>query len=224
MIAAGNVLRVITKHYKLAAFLIVAALAVYFYLMNQKNVTRADHAENGRDAVVLISNLHKKEATRYKNKFDNEVVKVKSIEIERDQLKHAAKLKELDFLKGFGGLKKDFKNLESAHTFTTSLKDSLLNALAMRPTTIPCDGDSIKAFTYQYLDDWNNIVAVVLDTPKVECRDRYLVALEINRTEKWFWKGLKKFNWKNQWEPFGEVYNKNKLITIDSAAVFKIRR
>lgn len=204
----------VKKNWKLAAFIVVSLVAVYFYLHARSERERADEAEKGRSAAIALSNSWQQMTTRYKNSYGDEVLKVQALEVDKTNIEALSKSKELEWLKKFEGLKKNAGNLRDAATFQSNLNTS---EIVTRTVYVPCK-DSLKASDYEFVDQWNTIKAKVIGTPTIEIKDRYYVVFELQRPKGWFWK----FQWSKK-NVVGEITNSNKLIKIDSAAVFSVR-
>ena len=205
----------IKNNYKLIAFIVLIILVIYLFLHGRSEKERADQAEQGRDAAIQISNGLSSLSHKYKNKQGDTVTVTKVIGIPKSQVDDLLKEKELQWLKKFEGLKKDGSNLQSAETFTTKFES---NEVPERIKYLPCK-DSLQATAFDLHDKWNDIHALVVGTPIIEIRDKYYGVIELKRPKGWFFK----FQW-SKWETFSEITNSNKLIKIDSVAVFVVKR
>lgn len=205
----------VKNNYKLIAFIILIILVILLYLSRESEKYRADEAEKGRDAAILISNGWEQMSTVYKNKFGDQVIRTQAVEVDKVNIEALSKSKELQWLKKFDGLKSNSGNLQSAESFTTEFQTK---DISEKIKYLPCK-DSVKAFSFDFHDQWNDIHAVVLDTPKIEIRDEYYGVIELHRPKGWFWK----LKWR-KFEPISEITNSNKLIKIDSIAVFVVKR
>ena len=205
----------IRNNYKLIAFVVLIILVVILYLSRQSEKNRADQAEQGRDAAIQISNGLSTLSHKYKNKQGDTVIVTQVTGIPKSQVDVLLKEKELVWLKKFEGLKTLGNNLQSGETFTTGF---IAKEVPERIVYRPCK-DSVKAFAFDLHNEWNDIHAIVLDTPKIEIRDKYYGVIELKRPKGWFWK----FQWW-RFEPVSEITNSNKLIKIDSVAVFVVKR
>lgn len=215
MIALLKILPFIKSNYKLIAFIILIVMVIYLFLHGRAEKERADQAEQGRDAAIQISNGLTSLSHKYKNKQGDTVVVTKVIGIPQSQVNDLLKEKELQWLKKFEGLKKDDSNLQSASSFSSEFD---FNVVPEKVVKIPCK-DSLKAFSFDVHDKYNDIHAIVIDTPRIEIRDHYYSIIELKRPKGW----LLKFQWSKR-EVIGEITNANKLINIDSVAVFVIKR
>lgn len=217
MILLLKILPFVKSNYKLIAFVVLIILVILLYVRGQSEKNRADQAERGRDAAIIMSNGWKKMSTVYKNKLGDEVIKTLALEVNNINLAALRKSDKLAWLNSdkFNGLKKNLSNLQSAESFTTEFE---AKDVPEKIKYLPCK-DSVKAFSFDLKDEWNDIHAVCLDTPKIEIRDKYYGVIELHRPKGWFWK----FQWR-KWEPVSEITNSNKLIKIDSVAVFVVRR
>jgi len=192
---------------------VLAILVIILWFRGEKAIHRAQDAEQGRDAAIKISNGLTSISHKYKNKQGDIVTITPVIGIPQSQVDALLKANDLQWLKKFEGLKKDGSNLQSATSFKTEFEG------VMVPETIkylPCK-DSVKAFAFDLHDGWNDIHALVVDTPKFEIRDKYYAIIEMKRPKGWFWK----FQW-SKWEPISELTNSNKLIKIDSVSVLVV--
>jgi len=203
----------IKANYKLVAFVVLVILVIILWFRGEKAIHRAEEAEIGRDVAIEMSNKSTSHSEKYKNKQGDTVTVTQVIGVPQSQVDALLKANNLQWLKKFEGLKKDGSNLQSATSFETDFKG------VMVPETVkylPCK-DSVKAFAFDLHDGWNDIHALVVDTPKFEIRDKYYAIIEMKRPKHWFWK----FQW-SKWEPISELTNSNKLIKIDSISVLVV--
>ena len=209
----------IKTNYKLVAFVLLVILVIILWLRGEKAIHRAEEAEIGRDVAIKISNGLTALSHKYKNKQGDTVTVTPVIGVPQSQVEALLKAKDLQWLKKFEGLKKDGSNLQSATSFETEFEGVMVPE---KIKYLPCK-DSVKAFAFDLHDGWNDIYALVVDTPKFEIRDKYYAIIEMKRTKRWFWRGLiHGFTWGHEWEPISELTNSNKLIKIDSVSVLVV--
>ena len=210
-----TVLKLLKENWKACAFVFLAIVVIFLWLRLQSETHRANEAERGRDAAITLSNSWQQMTQVYKNKYGDLIHKTQVQEVDITNLKALSKSKELEWLGKFDGLKKDNKNLQSAFTFESTFFGSEVPEKIVK---VPCK-DTIRAFRYDLKDQWNDIHALVLDTPKFEIKDRYYGVIELKRPKGWFWK----LQWR-KFDPVSEITNSNKLIKLDSIAVIQIKR
>ena len=216
MISALKILVFVKDNYKAIAFGILAIAVVYLYFRATAEHTRAVEAEKGRDAAIALSNGWQSTSVTYANKLGDQVTRTTALELDKVNVTKLANSRELYWLQKFEGLKKNNGNLQSAETFEISLETEKVHSEEIK---IPCPPkDTIMAFKYAYKDAWNDIRATVLDTPKLEIRDRYYAVIELKRPKGWLWK----FQWSKR-DAVSEITNSNKLIKIDSVAVITVK-
>jgi hypothetical protein len=194
------------------ALLLVSNAAIGWFATRQ--MKRADEAEIGRDAAVTLSAGWEHRTTEYVNKYGDAVKSIKALEVDKKNIIALHNHRELQWLNKFDGLKKDKSNLKSAMTFTSTFDTSSVKETIKY---LPCQ-DSIKTFVYDYQDEWNNIHAIVIDTPTLDIRDRYYAVIESRRPKNWFIK----FQWRKR-ETYAEITNSNKRIPLDSLSVIVVK-
>lgn len=206
----------IIKHYNTIAFIILVVLVIYLFLHARSEHRRADDAEEGLKTAIHISNGLSAENHKYRNKQGDTVLVTTVETIPKSQVEQLLKERDLVWLKKMEGLKKDGTNLESATTFVSEFDGKTLDKFT-QIIKIPC-ADSLRGTEFSIHDQWNDIHATVIGKPTIEIRDRYYASIELQRPKWWFWKLL----WSKR-VAIGEITNSNKLIRIDSAAVFTVK-
>lgn len=198
------------------ALLVLSVISLGYAVAYYKNESKQNAI--GRDEAIRIANQKEQESTRYKNQFNQQVVRTKVTEMNLKNFQALSKANELDWLDKFDNLNKKYKNLLAAGSvgsrldFSDVKRDTIL---------IPCDSlGYTRAFKYQLIDKWNYIEAFVIDTPRLEIRDKIYWTLEWRKKHKFIFK-----KWRfGEKEWFHEVTNENKLIKLDTQSVYKIRR
>lgn len=203
----------IIKNWKLISLATLVITIVVLFLMLKSETHRANEAEHGRDAAVKLSKSWQQMTVVYKNKVGDLIHRTQVIELDAKNAKAVADSRELEWLKKFEGM--NASKLQSANTFETSF---ISEEVPKKEIKIPCK-DTLKAFSFDFKDQWNDIHAVVIDTPKLVIRDRYYGVIYLKRPKGWFWK----FQW-GKWTPVSEITNSNHLIKIDSIAVIQVKR
>jgi len=127
---------------------------------------KATLAENERDQAVVFATDTKKEVEIYRNKVGVVVTKSEQLELSLANVERLRDTERLQFLKQFDKLKKDLRNLEAAGTFDWLVEE---DSIPMVETFEPCP-DSIKVFTFKLKDQYNDIEAKVIDTPRFDIR------------------------------------------------------
>lgn len=209
-----KILQFFKDYWKPLTYVILILAIVILFMLLKSETQRANEAEQGRDAAIHISNQLSTENHQYRNKQGDTVTVSKAEVIPKSQMEALLKQKDLSWLKKLEGIKQNGSNLQSAETFSTEFKEE---RVPERIVYLPCK-DSVKAFSYDFHDKWNDIHALVLDTPKIEIKDRYYVAIELKRPKHWFLK----LQWGKR-EPILEITNSNNLINIDSLTVIVIK-
>ncbi len=170
---------------------------------------KATLAENERDQAVVFATDTKKEVEVYRNKVGMVVTKSEQLELSLANVERLRDTERLQFLKQFGKLKKDLRNLEAAGTFDWLVEE---DSIQMVETFEPCP-DSIKVFTYKLKDAYNDIEAKVIDTPRFDIR------VPINYIDYW---DRKWFLGKKKW--YRETTSPNKLIRLEAQESFVVSK
>lgn len=197
----------------------IAVLAIIVYagfITHQWDVERKQRIENAkeRDEAVKFATNEKEAKVEYINKYRETVVKVRSTEISRDNFRRLRETERLKFLGHIEDLKKNLANLGAAQAFDLSFFG---DSIPMTPVMVDT-GDSLKVFKYEYKDLYNDIFAMVLDTPRIKIRVPVRSALLWERKNKFLWFRVGKKIW------YQEAYSPNKLIKIDSVSVYSVRK
>lgn len=188
--------------------LLITAVAILFTLWQS---AKEEAKQNGiaRDAA---NRNYESVAVKYINAQGDLVTKQKTIELNAENFKKALEANELKWVNKFHVKP---KNIESANTFSLEFQEQLIK---QDTVYIPCK-DSLKVMKYTYRDQWNDIQAMAIDTPKLDIRDRIYAIETRTRPKAWFWK----LQW-SRWQSNYEITNANKLITIDSVIFIKKQR
>jgi hypothetical protein len=185
---------------------LITAIVILFGLVGHYK-SKMEEAMAGRDAAIAdYHNVTKK----YINAQGDVVSISKAFELSRAEFKKAIESNDLNWVKKFT----NYKRAQSAQSFEVSFEPDIKHDTVK----IPCKGDSIKAFKYSFKDRYNDIEATVIDTPKIEIRDKYYVVITKNRPKNWFIK----LQW-SRWEFNGEVTNLNRLIKVDSVQTIVVK-
>lgn len=197
--------------YAVVAMLIVALLgAVGFYK------DKATQNAIGRDEAIRIATGRAQETEVYRNKLGDTVRITRAAEVNLENFRALQKTKELEWMNKFERLRKSQKNVNAAGSIGSHFNSG---AIEHDTVYVPCDTTGmVRAFKYHYQDAFNNIQATVLDTPRLDIRDKLYWVMEWERAHKFLFVRWGKKEW------FQEVTNSNKLIKIDSQSVFVIRR
>ncbi len=196
------------RHRELVAIAILLAAAWFLFQWGNANRIRANEAETGRNAAIVD---YQNTVKKYVNAQGDVVTMSRAISLDRTNFKAALESKELQWIKKF----KDYKRAQSASSFDTFFAPE--DNVVVRTIYVPCK-DSVKAWKYSYIDSYNHIEATVLDTPRVEIRDKYYVAVTKARPKHWFIK----LQW-SRFEFSGQVTNSNKLIKVDSIQTIVVK-
>jgi len=170
---------------------------------------KATLAENERDQAVVFATDTKKEVEIYRNKVGVVVTKSEQLELSLANVERLRDTERLQFLKQFDKLKKDLRNLEAAGTFDWLVEE---DSIPMVETFEPCP-DSIKVFTFKLKDQYNDIEAKVIDTPRFDIR------VPINYIDYW---ERKWFLGKKKW--YRETTSPNKLIRLEAQESFVVSK
>jgi len=170
---------------------------------------KATLAENERDQAVVFATDTKKEVEIYRNKVGMVVTKSEQLELSLANVERLRDTERLQFLKQFDKLKKDLRNLEAAGSFDWLVEE---DSIPMVETFEPCP-DSIKVFTYKLKDQYNDIEAKVIDTPRFDIR------VPINYIDYW---ERKWFLGKKKW--YRETTSPNKLIRLEAQESFVVSK
>ncbi len=167
--------------------------------------------EDERDQAVNVATGKKDSTTFYKNKYGEEVAKVKQTEISQGNLKRLLETRDLSSLKHFDDINKRMSNIESLVTTSMSIR---ADSIPLVPVIVR---DSIKAFEWKIKDEFNDIYAVVLDTPKF-IMNVPVHTVAIWQRRKFFGLRIGKRDW------FTESFTPNKLVKIDSITSFMVKK
>lgn len=197
--------------YRYWEYIAIALLfGVCWLLFNWATYERSKkiEAQIGRDAAIKD---FRNASTKYINAQGDVVTMSRAISLDRTNFKKALESNDLAWIKKF----RNHKNTQSASSFDSFFAPE--DKIVTDTIYIPCK-DSIKAWSYKYIDSYNHIEATVLDTPKIEIRDRYYVVVTRNRPKNWFIK----LQW-SRWEFTGQVTNLNRLIKVDSVQTILVK-
>lgn len=204
--------------------LIVIGLLILFGGVQSCRVTalkkEAHRTQTDLNASLSLMNESAGIIKTYKNKLGEAIAKGSVYEMTISTLNATVRNnKQLEFVKHIPDVKK--KNLEVAQSFDASFLDESVRLI---PVEIPCpDGDSTArrvlkhAYRWEIKDEYNDIAAIVLDTP------RFNVRVPIRSVILWERKRFLGFKiGKKQW--FQEAFSPNRLIRIDSQLVIRVQR
>jgi hypothetical protein len=198
----------IWRYRELVLIVILLALLAFFFNAYRSERTGRKEAKTRANAA---QNDFKTISTKYINAQGDVVTMSRAISLDRANFKKALEGNDLAWIKKF----KDYKRAQSASTFDSFFAPE--DKIVRDTVFIPCK-DSIRAFKYLYKDFYNHIEATVLDTPKVEIRDRYYVIVTRARPKNWFIK----LQW-SRWDFTGQVTNLNRLIKVDSVNTILVK-
>jgi len=140
---------------KVEIFLLLI-LGLSIFLAHIYYIKYQEQKEQKQNIELLFSNKVK-ELETYKNKQGQIVVKNEVPEINNKEVKNLVKQGNLQFLKEFNNLKKNYRNLESAYQIQSKVIDSLNVDLSKTPEIyVNKKGDSVKfiAHNINYEDKW----------------------------------------------------------------------
>lgn len=171
-------------------------------------------AENDRASAIEFANNAEQKTEMYSNAYNNQIARTKVVEMSLENVKALRNNERLKFLNQFEGLKKDLKNLEEFIKTEININE---DSIPSKIVYVTCK-DSIKIFQYSLVDEFNNIHALVIDTPQFDIR------VPIYSTV--YWRRKRKFMWwrlgPKQW--FIESFSPNKLVEIDKQELIKVTR
>lgn len=209
------------NYFKIAKWVAIGLAVIMFFSALAGLKYYKDQAEQnaiGRDEAIRIANNEQQQTLIYRNKWGEQIRQTKATELNLKNFAALSKTNDLSWINKFETLNRKFKNLQSAGTIGSHFDGS-----SMKPDTVrlPCDSSGfIKAFHFKLKDEYNDIDAMVIDSPKLDIRDKFHWILEWQKKHKFIFK-----NWRfGEKEWFHEVTNSNKLIKIDSQSVFVIRK
>jgi hypothetical protein len=188
--------------------ILLAAIGIQQVMISKFKI-RATLAENERDQAVVFATDTKKEVEVYRNKVGMVVTKSEQLELSLANVERLRDTERLQFLKQFDKLKKDLRNLEAAGSFDWLVEE---DSIPMVETFEPCP-DSIKVFTFKLKDQYNDIEAKVIDTPRFDIR------VPINYIDYW---ERKWFLGKKKW--YRETTSPNKLIRLEAQESFVVSK
>lgn len=166
-------------------------------------------AENEREQVITFANAAKIETEKYKNELGNVINRTEQLELTIKNVNELKETERLKFLQEFSRLKNNLKNLEEAGRFDWLIDE---DSIPMEIVSVPCT-DTLRAFNYRLKDEYNDIEAMVLDTPRLNIRVPIYYAELWDR--KWFL-GKKRY--------YIETTSPNKLIRLEAQETFKVSK
>jgi len=194
------------------AILLLAYAGAITTAYNNEVAKRKD-TEIGLKSAIELGNKKGFEITTYKNNQGVLVSKITDLQLSNDNLKALRKSDRLYWMNQFKGLKKDNSNLVSATKIDLDFKQK---EIPLKPVAINCDSVKTKTFLWQLKDEYNDISATVIDTPKFYVRlPIYEVITLGRRTKKFPSEKLTLFRY-GQREINTEVSTPNKLFEIDT--------
>lgn len=185
-------------------------------LLMQHWQMKADENATEREQVIKLLKGEREKTNHYINKYHEEVAHTKANYITKANVKRLIDTKEFEHLKHLEGKDFKIKNLESSLSYYVSLNaDSIL----MAPFTAECDSNKLRGWKWQLHDEWNDIEAIVLDTPKFDVRIPLRGAIYLGRRTKkflFFRYGPRSIE--------TQVFSPNKLVKIDSVDFTVVRQ
>ncbi len=176
-----------------------------------------EQKEQKQNIELLFSNKEK-ELQVYKNKQGQTVSKNETVQLNDGSIKDLVKQGNLQFLKEFDNLKKNYRNLETAFKIQTKSIDSL-RVMMIDTSEVYVDkkGDSIKfiAHNFNYQDKWSDFQLKQYSPDSAEFKYQVYVPLD----------GV--MYWKRNWflgkkHYFTEVTSENPHIKINKLLSVKI--
>lgn len=205
----------------LLILLLFAAVTVQTIRANRFEKQKIE-AEKQTDEAVNLANGEQEKTNFYVNQFQEQVAKTKQTEIGADI---AMRVKELAWINEFEGLDKKYKNLISASSIDMSISVdkiplkplSLDSLLSLLPDSIR---NRKKIFEFKLKDEYNDIYALVLDSPRLDIKVPLKFVDESLRKHKFIFK-----NWRyGKNEYFRETKTGNKLVKIEAQQIYTIRK
>ena len=178
------------------------------------NILKGQRDSEARDkeTALTFANSKQMETERYVNSFNNAVARTKVMEISLSSVQALRNTERLKYLKEFEGLKKKMKNLGNGISI-----NAVIDSIPFTTVVIPCK-DSVRAFHYQLIDEWNTISAMVLDTPKFEIKVPIRSAVYWQRKHKVLWWRMGNKEW------FIETFSPNKLVDITEQELMMVQK
>lgn len=171
--------------------------------------SRLEFVSDERNQAVQFATNQKEATSHYINKYNQEVAKVKQSEISQDNLKRLLETRELSHLKNFESINKRLSNIENFKTISMSVRG---DSIRLVPVFLK---DSLRAFRWEIKDEYNDISATVLDSPKFKM-DIPLHAVAIWQRKKFLGLRIGKKAWVT------EAFTPNKMVHIDSITSFSV--
>jgi hypothetical protein len=204
-------------------FLAGVAILVFLALLWDRNrlQNKVADLEVERSQAVEFAASKTLEIERYKTIAGNEAVKVHNLELSLRNAQELSNTDRLSFAKEFAGVKKDFRNLES--TLQASIDLVIKKAISNKDTTFVFNGDTTKAKTWAYMDEYNSFSGInMADTTLFD--GWATVPVKAVR----YWEKKHKFIFK-KWrygkkEYFTEATSPNKLVYISTIEIIDIKR
>ena len=141
---------------RIEAALGVTLLICIFLLHLYYNKFKEEKAQ--KQGVEQIFSKKQAEVELYKNHNGQLVAKNEAVTLENKTVKDLVKQGNLQFLKDFDNLKKNYRNLEFAYQMQVKISDSLKGKLNFKDTSyVTLKGDTIKfkAFNWETKDKCN---------------------------------------------------------------------
>jgi len=176
-----------------------------------------EYAETERDQALTFATSNKKVTDYYISRANELVAVTETQELSEDNLKALINTQELSWIKKFDRLDKKYKQLGSAHSFDFTMEGE---GIPIVPVNIDTISKAPKFFKWELKDQYNNISAIVLDTPVFHVNVPVYTIMEWERKHHFI---FKKWRYgKKEW--FQQTFSPNKLVKLDSQSVFTIKR
>lgn len=174
--------------------------------------------KNEKENIELLFSKKEAEIELYKNKHGQLVAKNEAVSLENKSIKELVKDGNLQFLKQFDNLKRNYKNLENAYEIQAKISDSLKSKLNFIDTSyVTSKGDTVKfkAFSWGIKDKWREISLKQITPDSVYFKEEQNVPLDgvLYWKRKWFL-GKKHY--------FSEVTSENPHVRINKLLTIRI--
>lgn len=191
-----------------AIIFLLLALSVQTYRAQRLKI-KYEAVKSDLDNVIELNIAKETELKTYFNKVGDLIYTVSNLEFSLKSVNDLRETEHLQYLSKFEKLKKDLRNVSETGVFEFILEE---DKIPNGTTYIPCK-DSVKVFEFKLKDEWNNIRAMVVDTPK------FSITVPVYYVDNW---DRKWFLGKKTWER--QSMTPNKLVKITAMTVIEVKR
>lgn len=192
--------------------LAIILLVIFSIIQTQRALHFQEESERNAADLKVVTGLvnGKEEQTKfYVNQFQEQVGKTKKMELSKQTLEALMKSKEAEWIKKFDAKP---KQIESATHTEVSIDGENILLIPMEDTIV-----YRKTFLWKIKDEYNDILARVVDTPRLRINIP-LYELEIWQRKKFLGLRIGKKEW------YKEITSPNKLVKLNSQVIYTVRK